>query len=191
MKNQSPQDMMATVSDSMLERTGKSLEAWVEVVLQSGINPLDQNAVRKWLKAEHGIAQNSQWAIADAAAQGVGWVRPSESEYAAGQYTGKKAALWPIFEQLRDYILGLGEDVMMEGRGTYVPFVRGRQFAAIQAATKDRVDVGLRFRAAPDSELLSEAKGPGQATHKLSLRAVAEITPGVENLLRLAYEQNG
>lgn len=57
MKNQSPQDMMATVSDSMLERTGKSLEAWVEVVLQSGINPLDQNAVRKWLKAEHGIAQ--------------------------------------------------------------------------------------------------------------------------------------
>jgi hypothetical protein len=32
--------------------------------------PLDQKAVRGWLRAEHGVPQNSQWAIADAAARG-------------------------------------------------------------------------------------------------------------------------
>lgn len=187
----SPQDMMAAVSASINERTGRSLDDWVQLVLANCPDPLDQNSVRKWLKSEHGIAQNTQWAIADAAARAAGWQRPSEEEYALSQYTGNKAALLPIFEELRALLLGFGPDVVMEGRGTYTPFVRKRQFAAVAAATRERVDVGLRFVAAPTSPLLSPAKAPGQATHKLSLTSVADITPEVEALLRAAYEQNG
>jgi predicted transport protein len=190
-KMTSPSDMMNSVSDSMKERTGKTLEEWVEVVKVSGIDPLDQKSVRNWLKSEHGILQNSQWAIADAAARAAGWVRPSVEGYIDAQYQGEKAVLRPIFDALREIIEGLGEDVAVEGRGGYTPFVRKRQFIAVQASSKTRVDLGLRFKEAPESALLSTSSLPGQSTHKVGLSSVEDITDELVGLIRLAYEQNG
>ncbi len=189
--SKSPQDMIAAVSASMQERTGRTLEEWVEAVRASGIDPLDRNAVRRWLKAEHGVLQNSRWAIADAAARSAGWREPPTDEYIHGQYAGTKAGLRPIFDRLRALLEGLGDDVRVEGRSTYTPFVRRRQFAAIAAATRTRVDVGLRYVEPPDSPLLAPAGSPGQATHRISLGSVDEVTGEVERLLRAAYEQNG
>ncbi len=186
----SPSDMMTSVTDSMKERTGKTLEEWVVAVQSAGVDPLDQKTVRSWLK-EQGVLQNSQWAIADAAARAAGWVRPSLEGYIDSQYQGGKAALRPIFDSLCEIIEGLGEDVSVEGRGGYTPFVRKRQFAAVQASTKTRIDLGLRFKQAPQSELLSTKSLPGQSTHKISLSLVEDITDEVKELIRLAYEQNG
>jgi len=190
-KMTSPSDMMNSVRDSMKERTGKTLEEWVEVVKVSGIDPLDQKSVRNWLKSEHGILQNSQWAIADAAARAAGWVRPSVEGYIDAQYQGEKAVLRPIFDARREIIEGLGEDVAVEGRGGYTPFVRKRQFIAVQASSKTRVDLGLRFKEAPESALLSTSSLPGQSTHKVGLSSVEDITDELVGLIRLAYEQNG
>jgi len=183
--------MAAAVSRSMKERTGHTVEEWVALVQASGIDPLDRNAVRRWLKSEHGIGQSSQWAIAEAAARSAGWEPPTLEQYVDTQYAGAKAALRPIFERLRSVLESFGEDVTMEGRETYVPFVRRRQFAAVAAATRNRVDVGLRYNAPPASALLVPANAPGQATHKLSLTSVEEVTAEVEALLRAAYDQNG
>ena len=186
----SPTDMMSSVTDSMKERTGKTLEEWVAAVQATKIDPLDQKAVRNWLKSQ-GVLQNSQWAIADAAARAAGWERPSVEGYIDSQFQGEKAALRPIFDALREIVEGLGEDVTAEGRGGYTPFVRKRQFIAVQASTKTRIDLGLRFKQAPDSALLSTTSLPGQSTHKLGLSSVDEITDEVKDLVRLAYEQNG
>ncbi|KXK01427.1 MAG: hypothetical protein UZ17_ACD001001650 [Acidobacteria bacterium OLB17] len=191
MANRDPEWMMAAVKASMRERTGRTLEQWVAVVQASGIDPLDQNAVRRWLKEKHGILQNSQWAIADAAARAAGWERPTTDEYIAKQYAGQKAALRPIFERLREVLEGFGNDVLLEGRSTYIPFIRKRQFVAIAAATRTRVDVGLRFVDAPSSRLLAPTNSLGQATHKFSLASVKEINAEVKRLLRAAYDQNG
>lgn len=189
-KMTSPADMMSSVTDSMKERTGKTLEEWVQAVRASGLDMLDQKAVRSWLK-DQGVLQNSQWAIADAAARAAGWERPSVEGYIDSQYLGEKAALRPVFDALREIFEGLGEDVTVEGRGGYTPFVRKRQFAAVQASTKTRVDLGLRFRHSPDSALLSITSLPGQSTHKIGLTSVEQITDEVRQLIRLAYEQNG
>jgi Domain of unknown function (DUF5655)/Domain of unknown function (DUF4287) len=191
-----PDDMMSAVSASLAARTGRSLDEWLGLVQASGVDPLDQNAVRRWLRAEHGVAQNSQWAIADAAARAAGWERPSVDEYIDGQYRGAKAALRPIYDAVAAAILDLGDDVTVEGRGTYTPFVRARQFAAVAPAAKDRVDLGLRFTSPPPissctAARLLPAKGLAQATHKIPLRSAAEVDDEVRALLRVAYEQNG
>ena len=182
---------MASVSASLAERTGRSLEEWVALVRKGDLDPLDQKAVRRWLKEKHGVLQNSRWTIADAAARDAGWSRPEVEEYVDRQYEGPKASLRPIFNRLREVIEGFGEDVTMEGRGTYTPFVRRRQFAAVAATTRTRVDVGLRYTEPPSSPLLAAATAPGQATHKLSFTSVEQVTPNIEQLLRKAYEQNG
>jgi hypothetical protein len=44
---QTPDDMMSAVSGSLAERTGRTLDEWVALVQASGIDPLDQNAVRR------------------------------------------------------------------------------------------------------------------------------------------------
>jgi len=187
----SPQSMMEAVAASMKERTGRSVEEWVALVEASGADSLDQKAVRRWLKAEHGVPQNSRWAIANAAARAAGWVPPDVEEQIDAQYAGAKAALRPIFDRLREILEDLGDDVAVEGRSSYIPFVRRRQLAAVAAATRNRVDVGLRFTDPPPSERLVPAKAPGQATHKLSLTALDEVDAEVERLLRAAYDQNG
>jgi predicted transport protein len=186
-----PDRMMAGLAASMKKRTGRTVEEWVALVEASGPHPLDQRAVRRWLRDEHGVPQNSQWAIADAAARATGWEAPTLEEHIEGQYQGAKGALRPIFERLREMIEALGDDVRAEGRATYIPFVRRRQFAAVQAATRTRVDVGLRYAVPPASELLRPADSPGQATHRLSLTSVDQVGDEVRGLLRAAYEQNG
>jgi predicted transport protein len=175
----------------MTERTGRSLADWVALVAGSGVDPLDQNAVRRWLREVHGVKQNSQWAIADAAARDAGWERPTVEAYIDGQYTGAKAALRPIFDALRAAAEALGDDVVLEGRGTYVPFVRRRQFAAVAAATATRVDLGLRLPDPPTSARLEPAKAPGSATHRVQLLSVDDVDDEVRGLLRAAYDQNG
>lgn len=186
-----PDRMMAAVAGSMKDRTGRSLEEWVKLVDASPLDPLDQKAVRRWLKDTHGVPQNSQWAIADAAARAAGWTRPDVEEYIDRQYTGARSRLRPIFDRIRSIMETFSDDVRIEGRATYIPFVRRRQFAAVSAATQSRIDVGLRYTDAPDSDLLSAAAAPGQATHRLSLTSVNDITADVEKLLRTAYDQNG
>ena len=39
--------MMGAVTDSMAERTGRSVDEWVTAVNASGVDPLDQKAVRQ------------------------------------------------------------------------------------------------------------------------------------------------
>jgi predicted transport protein len=183
--------MMEAVARDLEARTGRDLAGWVAIVEASGLDPLDQNEVRRWLKTAHGVPQNSQWAIADAAARAAGWERPTVDAYVDGQYVGPKAHLRPIYDRLAAELLALGDDVTVEGRSTYTPFVRRRQFAAVAAATRSRVDLGLRFTDPPDDPRLRPATSPGQATHKVELASVDDVDAAVVRLLTLAYQQNG
>jgi hypothetical protein len=189
-----PADMMAALSSSMHERTGRTVEEWVAAVRESGVDPLDQRAVRAWLKEVHGIPQNSQWAIADAAARDAGWVRPDADSYTDALYAGSKAHLRPIHDAVIVLAEGLGDDVSREGRGSYIPVIRKTQFVAVAPGPRDTVRVGLRFRGTvPQDERLSPAKGFAQATHWLHLAADADEDDlrSLEPLLEAAYLQNG
>jgi len=186
--------MMAAVTGSMQERTGRTLEEWVALVGDSGIDPLDQGAVRAWLRDVHGVPQNSQWAVADAAATAAGWQRPDPDGYTDTLYGGAKAHLRPIHDAIITLAEGLGDDAHREGRGTYIPVVRRTQFVAVAPGPRDTVRVGFRFRGeVPDDERLAPAKGFAQATHWLHLSADADEDDlrSLGPLLEAAYSQNG
>jgi Domain of unknown function (DUF5655) len=155
---------------------------------------LQQKKVRHWLKDVHGVPQNSQWAIADAAARAAGWERPSVDEYADGLYAGAKAPLRPLHDAVVELATGLGSDAAVEGRATYAPIVRRTQFAAVAPGPGGTLRVGLRYRdKVPDDPRLEPAKGFAQATHWLHLDADTgeDDVRSLEPLLRAAYEQNG
>jgi predicted transport protein len=182
---------MDGVVDNMQERTGRSLEAWVALVEREGPDPLDQKAVRAWLRDIHGVLQNSQWAIAMAAAEAAGWRLPTAGEYTESLYSGPKAHLRPIHDRALAALLDLGDDVEIEGRQSYITVRRARQFGLLVPATKSRVDLGLRFRSEPDHPRLAKAKNLGQCTHKVGLESVEEIDDDLIALMRQAFEENG
>lgn len=190
-----PQEMTDAVAASMLARTGRTLEQWVAVVEAEGPDPLDQKAVRAFLKQAHGIAQNSQWAIAFAVAEKHGWRMPTVEQFTDELYSGKKAVLRPLHDAVVAEALDLGDDVEVQGRATYIPVVRATQLAAIAPGPRTTLRVGLRLRGEiPDDERLAAAKGFAQATHWLHLPADAEPQAAARSLrplLHAAYEQNG
>ena len=95
------------------------------------------------------------------------WPQPGAKAWLAEQYSGKKAALRPIYERLVTVVGGLGEDVALNIRKNYVAFHRGKQFALVKASTASRVDVGLKLSDPPASPRLEDAAnfGSGSITH--------------------------
>lgn len=191
--------MMAAVAHTMAERTGRSLEQWVALVEAEGPDPLNLKAVRAWLRTEHGLPQNSQWAVADAAARRHGWEPPTVAGRTESMYTGKKAPLRPLHDAVVEAGLALG-DVEPQGRAGYIPLVHRTQFAAVGPGTYGRLRIGFRFRTTvPDDPRLEPAKGFAQATHVIQVEPVdpegvaldpAGFARSVEPLLRAAWEQN-
>jgi predicted transport protein len=182
-------EMLERVAASLPAKTGKSLEDWVGAVAKSGIDALDQRAVREWLKSNHGFTKPQQEAVAIAAAKDAGWTEPTADELLAAQYAGNKQGLKAIYDALVAELTALGKDVEVEVRASFVAVNRNRQFAAIQPATASRVDLGLRFVDPPADVRFKAAAAPGQSTHKVGFTSVADVD-GVRAYLRQAYEQN-
>ncbi|MBP2702975.1 DUF4287 domain-containing protein [Microbispora sp. RL4-1S] len=182
-------EMLVRVAESLPAKTGRSLDDWVAEIGKSGIDPLDQGAVRQWLRSEHGLTKPQQEAIAIAAAKDAGWTEPTADDHLAAQYAGPKQGLKPIYEALLAAATALGGDVVVEVRANFVAINRKRQFAAVQPATASRIDLGLRFVDPPSDARLKPATAPGQSTHKIGLTAADQVD-GVTALLRQAYEQN-
>ena len=89
-------------------------------------------------------------------------------------------------------VAGLGE-VTVQARKTYVSLLTPkRTFAAVQATTKRRVDLGLRLaNQAPGGRLESAASmGSGQVNIRIGLTSVEDVDDEVESWLHRAYEEN-
>lgn len=123
-----PSDMVGAVAHTMAERTGCSLEQWVERVEDECPDPLNLEAVRTWLRTEHGLPRSLQWAVA--AARRHGWEPPTVAGCTDAMYTGKQALLRPPHEAVVEAGLALG-DVETQGRAGYIPLVHRTQLAAV------------------------------------------------------------
>jgi hypothetical protein len=111
-------------------------------------------------------------------------------------FSGPKAALRPIYDQLLRLGRGLGKDVRVCPCKTIVPFYRNHVFAQVKPSTRTRLDFGLALgplalsrskmpkRLVPTSGL---EKGD-RITHRFEIRSLAEVDGEVKDWLGRAYE---
>ncbi|MCB0730889.1 MAG: DUF4287 domain-containing protein, partial [Ignavibacteriae bacterium] len=68
---------------------------------------------------------------------------------------------------------------------------RKRQFAFIQPSTKDRIDLGLKFKNKPISGRL-ENSGPfgTMCSHRVQIKSVKDVDKNVVAWLKEAYEES-
>lgn len=131
----------ATVKANLEARTGRPLEAWLEIM--KTCPETAPRARAAWLKAEHGVGANHAAHILDAlrpAGEGMGWDDPE----------GLRAALWKDPDSLAvleaiERIAAPVEGVVQGQRKGYTSFSRAVQFAAARPLKGGRALLGLKL----------------------------------------------
>jgi Domain of unknown function (DUF5655)/Domain of unknown function (DUF4287) len=182
---------------TLKEKTGRSLDDWLALVKKSG--PQSEKDRREWLKKEHGLGTNSAWWIAERAdGKGTETDDPEADLRAARQYvdemfSGPKAALAPIYDELLRLGTSLGKDVKICPCQTIVPLYRNHVFAQIKPTTRTRIDLGLALGARKAEGRLVDTGGyakKDRITHRIPISSAAEIDSEVKQWFRLAYEED-
>ncbi len=130
----------ATVKANFETRTGRTLEAWVEVMKACPETARRAQAV--WLKTERDVGQNHASHILDAfnPAGGTGWEEPAALRAALWKDAGSLA----ILEAIETVASGV-EGVISGQRKGYTSFSRAIQFAAIRPLKGGRALLGLKL----------------------------------------------
>lgn len=176
------------MEEGLKAKTGHDLAHWKKVLIASGLQK--HGEMLKFLKTEHGFTHGFANFVAlktreaDAASF-------SEDDLIANQYKGKEA-LKPIYDQLKNIIVQMGNDVEVAPKKSAVSFRRKKQFALVQASTKTRIDLGLKFKDKAHGERL-EKSGPfgTMCSHRVQLTATDQIDQELINWLKEAYEEAG
>jgi len=178
-------------------KTGRSLEEWIAFVKKEG--PKDYQARRAWLKSKHKLGSNSAWWIAERA-DGKGDEEDSPERYLATavryveeQYSGRKAAMRPVFEQLLALGKALGPDVKACPCKTMVPLYRKHVFAQIKPTTNTRIDFGLCFTTYSGRlpKRLIDTGGlakKDRITHRIEVSSADQIDDDLKKWLCAAYD---
>ncbi|MEG2312534.1 DUF4287 domain-containing protein [Brevundimonas sp.] len=130
----------ASVRESLVAKTGKSLEEWVAVMAMC---PETATRARlKWLKDTHGVGQNYGSMILDAAfpENALGWDEPQALREALWHDAGSLAVLEAI-----EAVAAKLPDVTSGQRKTYTAFSRKVQFAAMRPLKAGGAVLGLKL----------------------------------------------
>lgn len=176
-------------------KTGKTLEEWIEYVKESG--PASEQERREWLKKEHGFGTNGAiWLAERADGKGMedgdpdAYLQAAEG-YVENLFSGSKASLRPIYDELLRVCLELGPDVRICPCKTIIPFYRNHVFAEIKPTTRTRIDLGLALKEAKPIGLLIDTGGfakKHRITYRIPLSSVSEINDEVLHWLKIAYD---
>jgi len=187
----SPGEMIAAVKSNMLEKTGKTFEAWVRIAKADG--PASAKECYAWLKKEHGVPNLSAEIIADKAS-GACLLEAYENPDALveAMYAGPKASMRPIHDELVELARKLGKDVVVTPCKTYVSLRRKKQFAIVKPTTRTRVDLCFTLSGVkPQGRLEAVAKAAGdRISHVIKIESTKGIDAEVKRWLSEAYTQN-
>jgi hypothetical protein len=105
-------------------------------------------------------------------------------------YSGAKASLRLIYDELLALGRSLGEDVKVCPCQTMVPLYRKHVFAQIKPTTRTRIDLGLALRDTRTPSRLIDTGGfakKDRITHRIEITSLKDIDAEVKKWLKTAY----
>lgn len=99
-----PEEQLATMLANLPAKTGKPLGDWLRIVASEKLDKHGQ--IVGFLKSEHGVTHGFANLIAAKALEAE-----APSDPVAIQYSGAKAALKPIYDEIVAYAHNLGGDI--------------------------------------------------------------------------------
>jgi hypothetical protein len=183
--------MEASSITNLKEKTGRTLDEWVAILKKSG--PTTEKERRAWLKEKYGLTTNYAWFVAERA-EGRGTLEDYDPEGMVDvMFSGGKAPLRPIYEELLAFGLSLGTDVKACPCKTIVPFYRKHVFAQIKPSTRSRIDLGLALRDLKPAGPLIDTGGfakKDRITHRIEISSLRDFDTEAKRWWKRAYESN-
>src|SRR5271157_2921266 len=182
------------------EKTGRTLEEWLKLVKKSGL--ATEGERRGWLKREYALGTNSAWWIARRSLgkreefDDPDAYLKAAAGYVEKMFSGRKAALRPIYDELLRLGLSLGRDVKACPCETIVPLYRNHVFAQIKPATQTRIDLGFALKDTKPPKGNTRLIDTGgfakkdRITHRIAITKLGDIDDEVKRWLRTAYEMD-
>ncbi len=179
------------------QKTGRSLEEWLAFIKKSG--PKDEKARREWLKQKHGLGTNSAWWLAERA-DGKGteidnpdtYLKAAEG-YVDAMFSGGKAAMRSIYDELLKLGLSIGKDVKACPCQTIIPLYRNHVFAQIKPTTRTRIDFGFALGDTRAKGRLIDTGGfakKDRITHRIEITSLDDIDDESKRWLKVAYDRD-
>lgn len=186
-----PQEMLKIMIGAIEGKTGKTFKQWVAVAKKTGIDK--HKALTEHMKKEHGLDHNqAQWIAWSVTDPGRIEQYDKPKDLIADLYSGKKAALRPIYDKLFEVGTKLDTKIGSNVCKTYTSLSGKTQFAIINPRTQKSVDLELA--------LPPGIKGAGRLetfkssnpkfTHRIRISDVTEIDAEVLGVMKKAYENN-
>lgn len=169
------------IADLLKRRTGDDVEAWNARIRQA--NPESEASLRAWL-ADHGVTGYPQMMLVTERFGYPDFLLASADELIDGQYADRPD-LRPILDALLARTAAVGE-ITVQARKTYVSLLGPRRtFAAVQATTRRRVDLGLRLEHTEPAGRLERpaSMGSNMVTLRIGLWSVDDVDDEVETWL--------
>lgn len=177
------------MEETLLKNTGKTVAEWVEIVRATGIEK--HSLIVKHLKTEHAFTHGFANMVALAARES-GASSFTEDELITTQYSKGKEALKPIYDRIIAAVSKFGDDVEIAPKRANVSLRRARQFALVQPSTKTRIDLGLKYNEAPESDrIIGSGSFGSMCTNRVQITSVDDVDDELIGFLRTAYEQAG
>jgi len=179
------------------QKTGRSLDEWLRHIKKSG--PKDEKDRREWLKKEYSLGTNTAgWLAERVDGKGLETSDPdvyleTAQGYVEEMFSGAKAALRPIYNELLKIGFKLGKDVKACPCQTIVPLYRKHVFAQIKPTTRTRIDLGFALGDTKPTGRLIDTGGfakKDRITHRIPLTSIEEIDDEVNHWLKVAYDRD-
>jgi Family of unknown function (DUF5990)/Domain of unknown function (DUF5655) len=172
----------------LLARTGDDVTAWNRRMAETPI--ADEPSLRAWLDRQ-GVTGYAQALLVWERFGYPDFLTADGDELIAGQYADRPG-LRPVLDAVLAALPALGP-VTVQARKTIVSLVSpSRTFAAVQATTKSRVDLGLRLVDTGPAGRLLAAKNlnVGAVNLMVALTGPGEVDEEVLGWLRRAYDES-
>jgi len=174
-------------------KTGKSLDELTSLIKQSGLSK--HGEIRDMLIRELGLGYGDANTLVHVALQSDGQ-RAAEAQGLSLNavvdeiYTGGKAPLRPIHDQLMSAINQFGSFEVLPKKG-YVSLRRKKQFAMITPATKTRVEVGLNMKGVDATDRLQAMPAGSMCNYKVNVTEVGQVDEELIAWVKQAYDNAG
>lgn len=182
----SVQDAIATMAKNIEAQTGRGVADWVVLARATGLTR--HGEILKWLKTEHGLGHGYANFLALRTLE-AGGPAPAGDDPVDGLFTGPKAALHPLYDQLIETVNAFGPDVEVAPKKNNVSLRRAKQFGLLQPSTATRLDVGLILKdVAPTGRLEASGSFNAMFTHRVRVGAASDIDAELKAWLKQAYD---
>ena len=175
-----------TFIKNLHEKTGTSLEGWVEIAKGSGF--AKHKEIVNYLKAEKGLTHGYANLVALHTLDPNRGSASSDDQFEA-IFAGSKQPFRAPFDKILDVIKSFGGDLEISPKKSYVSIRRKRQFVTLEPKSS-RLDVGINLGEHGVTDRLEAVPNPGMMpSHRVKVISDSEVDGELANWLRAAYDK--